>query len=171
MSRPEVAELKLAKANQNTISWIRHSLSIAALVISVLVAWAYLRFGSLTIALGYAGGQRLFVENASQDFGQVGVGQAVSIDFNVINLSKRVITIVGARSSCTCAVPEGLPLRLDPGTTGLVRVRVNTNGKSGPVAASVPLYTQGPAGADVALEVRGFVDSSDSEPQTPGKHQ
>lgn len=147
-------------ARHEARAWVRRSLGTAVVALVVLAAWTYLRFGSLTVGLGYLRGQRLFVENPTREFGHATTGENRTVSFTVTNLANMPISVVGARSSCTCAIMEGLPLLLNPGARRSLTVRINTRGKTGPVTANIPLYTNGPAGADIVLRVTGVINSA-----------
>jgi hypothetical protein len=51
-------------------------------------------------------------------------GDVVMATFVVKNVSSRLITLLGAKSVCSCTIAEGLPLKLAPGESGKVVLRV-----------------------------------------------
>lgn len=52
-------------------------------------------------------------------------GDVVVAEFAVKNVSSGPVKLLGAQSGCSCTVSEGLPLSLDPGQVGKIRLRVN----------------------------------------------
>jgi len=51
-------------------------------------------------------------------------GDVVKAVFKLENLQKRPITLLGAKTSCPCAVAEGLPVTLAPGDSSKVSLLV-----------------------------------------------
>ncbi|MBX6314539.1 MAG: DUF1573 domain-containing protein [Isosphaeraceae bacterium] len=121
------------------------------------VAWAYLRFGSITAALAYVRGDRLIADRYTPSFGRLEPGQSRDLVLHVTNLAARPITILGARTSCTCAAADGLPVTIQPGVKQPLKIRVWGKPKSGAVVEKLHFYTDDPAQPELIIQVVGKV--------------
>lgn len=65
------------------------------------------------------------------DFGTVKEGEIVEYEFRFTNKGKAALIIYDARSSCGCTVPEFPKDPIPPGDTSMLKVRFNTDGKTG----------------------------------------
>ncbi len=72
---------------------------------------------------------RITFEQAEFDFGTVNEGQIVEHVFKFTNTGKVPLTILKARSSCGCTVPEWPEEPIPPGGTGELKAKFNTEGK------------------------------------------
>ncbi len=73
---------------------------------------------------------RIVFEESEFDFGTVKEGDVVTHSFKFTNTGKVPLTILKARSSCGCTVPEWPEEPIPPGGTGEISARFNTEGKS-----------------------------------------
>lgn len=72
---------------------------------------------------------RITYEQTEYDFGQVNEGELVTYKFKFTNTSNVPLTILKARSSCGCTVPEYPEEPTPPGGTGEITAKFNTDGK------------------------------------------
>jgi len=72
---------------------------------------------------------RITFEEAEFDFGQVNEGDIVEHQFKFTNTGKVPLTILKARSSCGCTVPEYPDEPIPPGSTGVITAKFNTTNK------------------------------------------
>ncbi len=72
---------------------------------------------------------RIQYEEPNFDFGTVNEGQIVEHVFKFTNVGKVPLTILKARSSCGCTVPEWPEEPIPPGGTGEIKAKFNTEGK------------------------------------------
>lgn len=63
------------------------------------------------------------------DFGEVNEGAVVEHQFQFTNTGKVPLTILNARSSCGCTIPEWPHDPIPPGGTGVITAKFNTKGK------------------------------------------
>ncbi len=73
---------------------------------------------------------RITFEESEYDFGTVKEGEVVKHTFKFTNTGKVPLTILKARSSCGCTVPEWPEEPIPPGGTGEIFARFNTEGKT-----------------------------------------
>lgn len=73
----------------------------------------------------------LSFETNVYDFGTVKEGEIVEYEFRFTNTGKAALIIYDARSSCGCTVPEFPKDPIPPGDTSMLKVRFNTDGKTG----------------------------------------
>ena len=113
------------------------------------------------------------VDRSSRSFGVVERGQRSSVVFEVANTSDREITVIGAKTGCSCVFAEGLPLLVPPRSRRSITVEVRTDGRAvarlvdGKIREAVHLYTDFPRQPEVELHVLGRVSSSDRRPDKP----
>lgn len=72
---------------------------------------------------------RITFEEKEFDFGEANEGDVVTHQFKFTNTGKVPLTILKARSSCGCTIPEYPEEPVPPGGTGVVTAKFNTEGK------------------------------------------
>lgn len=72
---------------------------------------------------------RITFEEPIFDFGEVNEGTIVQHTFKFTNTGKVPLTIMKARSSCGCTVPEWPEAPIPPGGRGEIKVKFDTEGK------------------------------------------
>ncbi len=73
---------------------------------------------------------RITFEEPEYDFGEVREGDIVEHTFVFKNTGKVPLSILNARSSCGCTVPDWPKDPIPPGGTGEIKARFNTEGKT-----------------------------------------
>jgi hypothetical protein len=73
---------------------------------------------------------RITFEQSEFDFGTVKEGDVVKHEFKFTNTGKVPLTILKARSTCGCTVPEWPEDPIPPGGSGVINAKFNTEGKS-----------------------------------------
>ncbi len=73
---------------------------------------------------------RIVFEEPTYDFGEVREGTVVEHEFYFKNTGRVPLSILNARSSCGCTVPEWPKDPIPPGGTGKIKARFNTEGKT-----------------------------------------
>ncbi|MBK8920785.1 MAG: DUF1573 domain-containing protein [Saprospirales bacterium] len=63
------------------------------------------------------------------DYGEVSEGDIVEHEFKFINTGNVPLTILHARSSCGCTIPDWPKEAIAPGASGIIKARFNTEGK------------------------------------------
>lgn len=99
----------------------------------------------------------LFISNRILSFGDVPQGWKGSLAFHARNVSAEPVRILGARSSCTCALIEDLPITLAPGEARELNVRIRADGELGSVSQAISLYTSVVSQSEIKLVVRGNI--------------
>ncbi len=145
-------------ASKNSVSWVTMTIILTNIGLGILVAWAFLRFGSLTAAAAYVAGDRLLVDKTNKSFGRVIQGDTPSVEFALYNTTSKPVAIIGVSSSCTCVVVEDLPLTIPPSSNVSLRAKILTEGKSGPITGALKAYTDYNDQPIIELNVRGNVD-------------
>ena len=74
---------------------------------------------------------RIMYEQPEFDFGQATEGDLVVHKFKFTNTGKVPLTILKARASCGCTIPEYPEDPVPPGGTGEITAKFNTEGKQG----------------------------------------
>jgi hypothetical protein len=106
------------------LRWLA-TVGFSLLLATVFVALAgWLAFGSAYALPALATGQVVVVDKSVIDVGTVAPGETRTIAFTIRNVTSRAIPIVGARLSCSCVRPVGLPIEIPPGAQRQLVVRV-----------------------------------------------
>ena len=72
---------------------------------------------------------RITYAEAEFNFGEVTEGVVVEHEFKFTNTGKVPLTILNARSSCGCTIPEWPHEPVKPGETSAIKAKFNTEGK------------------------------------------
>jgi hypothetical protein len=131
-------------ANQNA-GWLSLKLFApflvgAAILLSILSAWAYYDFGSLTVALAYVRGDAVAVNPRALYLGEGTRGTVRSTSLQLVNLTDDPITVIGWNSSGCVGITE-LPTTLLPRTEQSIQVNLGFVGRPGPFTHRVLFYT------------------------------
>lgn len=79
--------------------------------VSVVIGYGAVQSGSISRALAYLMGQRVFVET-KMDLGVVQCGGEMLAELEVFNSDSNPVSIVGARKSCGCIEIEAFPIEV-----------------------------------------------------------
>lgn len=137
------------------------SLGIANLTLVGLSIWAYLTFGSIYAAVGFLRGDGLAADTATQSFGVAKPGSTSEMIFNIRNITRQPITILGAATSCNCLVVDSLPKKLGAGETYPLKVRIRIGPKLGDFHQDMELFTDYPTQPSMPLELTGIIVGSE----------
>jgi len=74
-----------------------------------------------------ANGPEIAFENETYDFGVLKQGAPCMIDFKFKNTGKEPLVVTHAQASCGCTVPESPKDPIQPGGTGVIKVRYDSN--------------------------------------------
>lgn len=100
-------------------------------------------------------------EEANHDFGRVKEGTIVEHTFNFTNTGKVNLIITDARSTCGCTVPRWPEEPIQPGQSGAITVKFNTEGRvenqSKPITVTANTYP-----SRTKLQLTGFVIPKES---------
>jgi hypothetical protein len=152
------------QTGKKPLSWLAMTLIFTNAGLLFLVALALYAFGSFGPALDYLKGDRLMADRSSRSFGEVEQGQRLTIVYELTNASGREITILGAKTNCTCVFAEELPLSVPPRSRRAIKIAVNTDSRDGLIQESISLFTDFPRQPVVELRVLGRVSSSTGQP-------
>lgn len=131
-------------------------LVVLGLVGVVLLARA--EFGSVRSALSYLRGARLIPRHYSEQAGTVARGEEPVLEFDLKNWSGKPITVLGAKSTCTCLSLGEFPIRVLPQETKNLKFRLRTKKrKPGPVSAVARLFTDEQRSETLILRVTAVV--------------
>lgn len=102
---------------------------------------------------------RITYEEPEFDFGEVKEGAVVEHTFTFQNTGKVPLSILNARSSCGCTVPEWPKDPIPPGGTGSIMAKFNTDGKTN--AQKKAIYvTANTYPNETTVLLKGFVKPS-----------
>ncbi len=153
-----------AHTRKKPISWLAMTSILATAGLLILVALALYTFGSFGAAMDYLEGDRLIADRSSRSFGEVEQGQRPTAVFELANASDREITILGARTLCTCIVAQDLPLSVPSRGRHSIKIAISTDSRDGLIEEPIYLFTDFPAKPRLELRVVGRVLASGGQP-------
>ncbi len=69
--------------------------------------------------------------DTTYDFGKVTEGEIVTYNYRFINTGKKPLVVTNASASCGCTVPEKPEHPIEPGDTGFIKVKFNSEHRVG----------------------------------------
>mgnify|MGYP001330773635 CR=1 FL=1 len=81
------------------------------------------------------------LDNDTYDFGEIKQGEFIDIEFSLKNTGNAPLLIRNAKGSCGCTVPDWPRNPVDPGSSTIIKVRFNSEGKQGYQNKKVTLIT------------------------------
>jgi Protein of unknown function (DUF1573) len=100
---------------------------------------------------------RIRFDEPEFDFGQATEGEVVYHKFKFTNTGKVPLTILKARSTCGCTVPEWPSEPIPPGGTGEIEAKFNTEGKTKD-QKKVITVTANTYPSDTKVTIKGIVN-------------
>lgn len=100
-------------------------------------------------------GQEIFFDKSTYDFGEMEEDSDGLYDIPFKNISDSAILINKVRSSCGCTIPSWPKKPIEPGETGIIKVKYNT-ALTGSFMKSVYIYSTA-SNSPVKLTVKGKV--------------
>jgi hypothetical protein len=71
------------------------------------------------------------VIDTAYDFGKVIDGEIVTYNYRFVNTGKKPLIVTNASASCGCTVPEKPEKPIEPGDTGFIKVKFNSEHRVG----------------------------------------
>jgi len=90
-------------------------------------------------------------KKTTHDFGDLKEGSVVNVEFEFKNIGKDQLVIYETKTNCGCTATTLNKLRFMPGESSVIRVTLNTKGKSGYIQQSVDVKTNDPNNPEVFL--------------------
>lgn len=148
-------------------------LGLSTVGLTAVLIWLCISCGSLHAGISYLSGDRLLVDAPSRVTRDLAAGEEGAVEFVLSNRADIPITILGARSSCSCTATHDLPLRLPPSSSRSIRVtyRPRSDTKPGAYPQTVQLYTDYPKRATLPLILVGRVAQAAAPSQAPPSKQ
>jgi hypothetical protein len=69
--------------------------------------------------------------DTAYDFGKVIEGEIVTYNYRFVNTGKKPLVVTNASASCGCTVPEKPEKPIEPGDTGFIKVKFNSEHRVG----------------------------------------
>ncbi len=96
-------------------------------------------------------------ENAEHDFGTISEGDIVETVFKFTNTGNAPLTIVNAKGSCGCTVPQYPKDKvINPGDSGEMKVKFNSAGKPNQQQKNVTITANTETGREI-IKIKAFV--------------
>ncbi|MFO0960897.1 MAG: DUF1573 domain-containing protein [Isosphaeraceae bacterium] len=143
--------------SRGRLSWVLRNTLAAVLVLAGVSAWGLARFGSIPSALAYARGDRLIPDARSLSFGRVDPGSTVEVGTGLTNHADRPIQLIGSNASCSCLLPEELPVVISPGGSHRFKIGIDSHARRGVVHERIVIFTDSPTQSQVGLTVSGEI--------------
>ena len=159
-----------ARTPKRRLNWLVQTILLTGLIVAGLTGWAFWRYGSVSAASEYFHGNRLIADTREKSFGEVNAGHNPIVRVRLTNLDDRPITVLGARTKCTCVVMGKLPMTIASQAEQPFAIEIRTARKDGPFEEVVRLFTDHPTQPELVLTIVGQVlgDGSKQETAKPG---
>lgn len=105
---------------------------------------------------------RIYFEESEFDFGEVKEGDIVNHSFKFTNTGKVPLTIMNARSTCGCTIPEWPDEPIPPGGTGEIKAKFNTDMKKNQQKKVITI-TANTYPNESRVTLKGMVNPKDKE--------
>jgi Protein of unknown function (DUF1573) len=69
--------------------------------------------------------------DTAYDFGKVTEGEIVTYNYRFVNTGKKPLIVSNASASCGCTIPEKPEKPIEPGDTGFIKVKFNSEHRVG----------------------------------------
>lgn len=92
------------------------------------------------------------------DFGTLKQGQVVTTEFKFTNKGKDQLVIYDTKTNCGCTASTLNQMRFEPGESSIIKVTLDTKGKSGYIQQSVTVKTNDPNNPEVVLLLNARVE-------------
>ena len=99
---------------------------------------------------------KLTFKEETHDYGKVPEGPIAECAFEFKNTGDQPISITEAHGSCGCTVPEWPRELIQPGSTGIIRVKYTTTGHQGTISKDVTVNSNA-QGSPSVLHIKGTV--------------
>lgn len=96
-------------------------------------------------------------ETPVYQFGKVQQGEEIRHDFKFSNQGSQVLVIEDVRPSCGCTTAGAWTKSLQPGESGVIPIKLNTDRFKGPLTKSVTVRSNDPKRANLYLKIEGEV--------------
>jgi Protein of unknown function (DUF1573) len=73
----------------------------------------------------------VLVIDTTYNFGKVTDGEIVTYNYRFVNTGKKPLVVTNASASCGCTVPEKPEKPIEPGDTGFIKVKFDSNKRVG----------------------------------------
>lgn len=108
--------------------------------------------------IGRSGGPPLVPQVTPVDAGVLPAGRPTEVDLRFENVSGDPVTIIGARSACSCMVASGLPTTIFPGEAGSFPITIVAAADEPSFERSVTLFLDVETDPPVTATIRASVE-------------
>jgi hypothetical protein len=96
--------------------------------------------------------------STSHDFGKIKAGEQVETKFEFKNIGKDKLRINRVMASCGCTAGMPEKTELEPGESSVIKVKFNSEGRSGPDHKAVDVYSNDPNTPVTRLTIRSNIN-------------
>lgn len=100
------------------------TVSVLVLAFAVLV-FAAIQLGGVSPLWVWLNGEAVFIRSTTMDFGSCEAGAEMVAVFKMQNLTSKEVSVVGEKSSCSCAFSEKIPISIPAWQTADIRIGVH----------------------------------------------
>lgn len=120
------------------------SLTLTFASLGVVVGTGRVYFGSVSAALSYLQSERLLADHKVHSLGDLVIGSKQKFSFGLRNMTGRSVRLLGARTSCSCALLKELPEELENGESRRVELEVAAPQEPMAILGGLELFTSDP---------------------------
>lgn len=120
--------------------------------------FAHLTAAVMAVLLTAAGavaadGPNMVVPEKIKDMGKVAQGDVLSVEFAIVNEGDETLEIKAVRPTCGCTVAD-FDREIEPGKTGYIKAKLETQDFSGPISKSILVMTNDPQDPTATLVIK-----------------
>ena len=123
-----------------------------------IFGYASWKTGSFLLAWPYLQGHRLVISPRLLDLGVLPRQTVVDSSVEITNLGSSVITLVGAQPSCGCLTPAAFPIKIEPGQSHTLTLKLATPKEAGVIEHSLKVFSDCPRHVTNQITVSGIVE-------------
>ena len=154
-----------AFVQRSTIVWLSIAIVGAGAIVSVIAGFLVYRFGSLDAGRAWLRGQQMVIVPATLNLGDGDLNERREERLQVVNLSDKTASVLGARASCGCImVGDQLPFELGPHESRWISITVGFVGSDRDLSNSLTFYSDLPGDSSASATINGRIRTDSAAP-------
>jgi len=115
-------------------------------------------------AISYLNGGQVIVDKQNRSLMNVEPNAVCTLEYQVANQTPHRLTVIGAKTSCSCTVVDDLPLIIEAFEKKSVSIKITAPDEPTRLTGDVVLYTDSPRCPSLKLGYGVEVSSSQAKP-------
>ena len=121
--------------------------------------YAWCETGSAHMILPYVQGQRVLFDPLTVTLSDVPSASRIEHAVNISNCSSSEVKLIGAKSGCSCVTLDEFPIRIPPGESYSLAIRIATPEGPSDFEHTIPVFLENSGYQKVVVKIFGHVSS------------